>query len=99
MTDEEKYEARKAESRASAKPGEWCHECDDWSVNCMGDCSDEAIAEDQREREDEALFLAGSKDGYDHDRGVCEGPGCCRWCDVLPGREPRKLAWKPTGAS
>ena len=96
MSDHDEYEAAKAKSRASAKPGEWCDECDDWSANCEGDCSPEAIAEDRAEREDERRWLAG--DGYDHDRGVCEGSGCCRWCDTMPGCEPRPVAWRaPVG--
>lgn len=95
MTYDE-YEAAKATSRASAKPGEWCDECDDWSANCQGDCSPEAIAEDRREREDEARFLQG--DAYDHNRGVCLGPGCCRYCDTPPDGEPRPAAFRwPAG--
>lgn len=92
------YEAAKAASRASAKPGEWCDECDDWSANCEGDCSYEAIMESRREREDEERFMQG--DAYDHNRGVCPGPGCCRYCDTPPGDEPREPAFRwPVGVA
>lgn len=96
MTDQDKYEAAKDASRASAKPEEWCGYCDDWSANCEA-CSDEDIRESLAEREDEAKWQAGDDEGYDHDRGVCDGPGCCRYCDTLPGREPRKPAFKLFG--
>lgn len=66
------------------RPGdEWCDDCDDWACNGDGSCPDHE--DDYREREAELEAEAGGPMGLAHDRGSCDGPGCCRWCDGRTG--------------
>lgn len=63
-------------------PGEWCDDCEDWIVNCG--CNDEDREADRREREDEERWLQG--EAYEHNRGICDGAGACRFCDERPAK-------------
>ena len=60
---------------------EYCDHCDDLVVNVCG--SARACREQQQERERELEDEAGGPDALMHDRGICHGPGVCRWCDQV----------------